>query len=107
MKGVDAALVKFPFIDSRKMAAAGGSYGGYMGDWMAAHTDRFKALVSHAGVYDKVSMSATEELWFDEPDLQGTPWSDPDAYPKWAPANYAGAPGKYKTPTLRVAGRPD
>jgi dipeptidyl aminopeptidase/acylaminoacyl peptidase len=107
MKGVDAALVKFPFIDGKKMAAAGGSYGGYMVDWMATHTDRFKALVSHAGVYDKVSMYATEELWFEEHDLQGTPWSNPDAYRKWAPANYAGALGKYKTPTLVVAGEQD
>jgi len=107
MKGVDAALVKFPFIDGKKMAAAGGSYGGYMVDWMATHTDRFKALVSHAGVYDKVSMYATEELWFEEHDLQGTPWSNPDAYRKWAPVNYAGALGKYKTPTLVVAGEQD
>jgi dipeptidyl aminopeptidase/acylaminoacyl peptidase len=73
MKGVDASLVKFPFIDGKKMAAAGGSYGGYMVDWIATHTDRFKALVSHASVYDKVSMYATEELWFEEHDLQGTP----------------------------------
>jgi dipeptidyl aminopeptidase/acylaminoacyl peptidase len=107
MKGVDAALVKFPFIDGKKMAAAGGSYGGYMVDWMATHTDRFKALVSHAGVYDKVSMYATEELWFEEHDLQGTPWSNPDAYRKWAPASYAAALGKYKTPTLVVAGEQD
>ena len=107
MKGVDTALAKFPFIDGKKMAAAGGSYGGYMVDWIATHSDRFKALVSHAGVYDKVSMYATEELWFEEHDLQGTPWSNPDAYRKWAPVNYAAALGKYKTPTLVVAGEQD
>ena len=107
MKGVDAALAKFPFIDGKKMAAAGGSYGGYMADWIATHTERFKALVSHAGVYDKVSMYATEELWFEEHDLQGTPWSNPEAYRKWAPATFAAALGKYKTPTLVVAGEQD
>jgi dipeptidyl aminopeptidase/acylaminoacyl peptidase len=107
MKGVDATLAKYPFIDGNKMAAAGGSYGGYMVDWMATHTDRFKALVSHAGVYDKVSMYATEELWFEEHDLQGTPWANPDSYRKWAPATYAGALAKYKTPTLVVAGEKD
>jgi dipeptidyl aminopeptidase/acylaminoacyl peptidase len=107
MKGVDTALAKFPFIDGKKMAAAGGSYGGYMVDWIATHSDRFKALVSHAGVYDKVSMYATEELWFEEHDLQGTPWSNPDAYRKWAAVNYAAALGKYKTPTLVVAGEQD
>ena len=107
MKGVDAALAKYPFVDGKKMAAAGGSYGGYLVDWIATHTDRFKALVSHAGVYDKVSMYATEELWFEEHDLQGTPWSNPESYRKWAPVTYAGALGKYKTPTLVVAGEKD
>jgi dipeptidyl aminopeptidase/acylaminoacyl peptidase len=107
LKGVDAALVKYPFLDKSRMAAAGGSYGGYMADWIATHTDRFKAIVSHAGVYDKVSMYATEELWFEEHDLQGTPWSAPENYKKWAPATYAGELGKYKTPTLVVAGERD
>ena len=107
MKGVDATLAKFPFTDGTKMAAAGGSYGGYLADWIATHTDRFKAIVSHAGVYDKVSMLATEELWFELHDMQGTPWSNPDSYRKWAPATYAGALGKYKTPTLVVAGERD
>jgi dipeptidyl aminopeptidase/acylaminoacyl peptidase len=107
MKGVDAALAKFPFLDGTRMAAAGGSYGGYMVDWIATHTDRFKALVSHAGVYDKVSMYATEELWFEEHDLQGTPWSNPESYKKWAPATYAGALSKFKTPTLVIAGEQD
>jgi dipeptidyl aminopeptidase/acylaminoacyl peptidase len=107
MKGVDATLAKFPFVDGTKMAAAGGSYGGYMVDWIATHTDRFKALVSHAGVYDKVSMYATEELWFEEHDMAGTPWSNPESYKKWAPVTYAGALGKYKTPTLVIAGERD
>jgi len=107
MKGVDATLAKFPFVDGKKMAAAGGSYGGYMVDWIATHTDRFKALVSHAGVYDKTSMYATEELWFEEHDLKGTPWSNPESYKKWAASTYAAALGKYKTPTLVVAGERD
>jgi dipeptidyl aminopeptidase/acylaminoacyl peptidase len=107
MKGVDAAIAKYPFIDKSKLAAAGGSYGGYMADWLATHTDRFKAIVSHAGVYDKVSMYATEELWFEEHDEQGTPWSAPENYKKWAPVTYAGDLGKYKTPTLVIAGERD
>jgi dipeptidyl aminopeptidase/acylaminoacyl peptidase len=107
MKGIDAAIVKYPYIDKTKMAAAGGSYGGYMADWLATHTDRFKAIVSHAGVYDKVSMYATEELWFEEHDLQGTPWTAPENYKKWSPSTYAGDLGKYKTPTLLVAGERD
>jgi dipeptidyl aminopeptidase/acylaminoacyl peptidase len=107
MKGVDYTLGKYSFIDGSRMAAAGGSYGGYMANWMATHTGRFKAIISHAGIYDKVSMYATEELWFEEHDMQGTPWSNPESYRKWAPATYAGDLGKYKTPTLVVAGERD
>jgi len=107
MRGVDAALAKYSFIDGTKMAAAGGSYGGYMVDWIATHTDRFKALVSHAGIYDKASMYATEELWFEEHDMQGTPWSNPESYRKWAPMTTAAALGKFKTPTLVIAGERD
>jgi dipeptidyl aminopeptidase/acylaminoacyl peptidase len=107
MKGVDAAIAKYSFIDKSRLAAAGASYGGYMADWLATHTDRFKAIVSHAGVYDKVSMYATEELWFEEHDTQGTPWSAAENYKKWAPVSYAEALGKYKTPTLVIAGERD
>jgi dipeptidyl aminopeptidase/acylaminoacyl peptidase len=107
MKGIDATIAKYPFIDKTKLAAAGGSYGGYMADWLATHTDRFKAIVSHAGVYDKVSMYATEELWFEEHDMQGTPWTAPENYKKWSPSTYAGELGKYKTPTLVVCGEKD
>jgi dipeptidyl aminopeptidase/acylaminoacyl peptidase len=107
MKGVDAALGKYAFLDGTRMAAAGGSYGGYMADWIATHTGRFKAIISHAGVYDKVSMYATEELWFEEHDMQGTPWGNPEGYRKWAPVSFAGELGKYKTPTLVIAGEMD
>jgi dipeptidyl aminopeptidase/acylaminoacyl peptidase len=107
MKGIDAAIAKYPFIDKAKLAAAGGSYGGYMADWLATHTDRFKAIVSHAGVYDKTSMYATEELWFEEHDLAGTPWGAAENYKKWSPSTYAGELGKYKTPTLVVCGEKD
>jgi dipeptidyl aminopeptidase/acylaminoacyl peptidase len=107
MKGTDAAIAKYPFIDKSRLAAAGGSYGGYLADWLATHTDRFKAIISHAGVYDKVSMYATEELWFEEHDLQGTPWGAPENYKKWAPSAYAAELGKYKTPTLVIAGERD
>jgi dipeptidyl aminopeptidase/acylaminoacyl peptidase len=107
MKGIDAAIAKYPFIDKTKLAAAGGSYGGYVADWLATHTDRFKAIVSHAGVYDKVSMYATEELWFEEHDMQGTPWGAAENYKKWSPSTHAGELGKYKTPTLVVCGEKD
>ena len=107
MNGVDYTLKKYPFVDGSRMAAAGGSYGGYVADWIATHTGRFKAIISHASVYDKVAMYATEELWFEEHDMQGTPWSNPESYKKWAPVTYAGELVKFKTPTLVIAGERD
>jgi len=107
MKGIDAALAKYKFIDGTRMAAAGGSYGGYMANWIATHNGRFKAIISHAGIYDKNSMYATEELWFEEHDMQGTPWSNPESYRKWAPLTYAADLGKFKTPTLVICGERD
>ena len=107
MDGVDYVLKKYPFTDGSCMAAAGGSFGGYMADWIATHTGRFKAIISHAGIYDKASMYATEELWFEEHDMQGMPWTNPESYKKWAPLTYASDLGKFKTPTLVIAGERD
>src|SRR6266852_8254443 len=107
MKGIDTVLAKYKFVDGTRMAAAGGSYGGYLADWLATHTDRFKAIVSHAGVYDKTAMYATEELWFEDHDMRGAPWEKPENYKKWSPSTYAGELGKYKTPMLLVAGERD
>ena len=108
MKGLDAAIAKYPFIDASRLGAAGGSYGGYMIDWIATHTGRFKCLISHAGPYDETSMyGATEELWFMDWEFGGTPWSKPELYTQWSPSEYAGALGKFKTPTLVIGGELD
>jgi dipeptidyl aminopeptidase/acylaminoacyl peptidase len=107
MNGVESTLKKYPFVDGNRMAAAGGSYGGYMADWIATHTGRFKAIISHASVYDKPAMWATEELWFEEHDMQGAPWTNPESYRKWSPSTYAGDLGKFKTPTLVICGERD
>jgi len=107
MAGLDAAIAKYPFIDGSRVAAAGGSFGGYMVDWIATHTGRFKCLISHAGTYDAVSMNATEELWFQEWEFDGAPWANSEFYKKWSPSEFAAALGKYKTPTLVVGGELD
>jgi dipeptidyl aminopeptidase/acylaminoacyl peptidase len=108
MKGLDAAIAKYPFIDGARIGAAGGSYGGYMIDWIATHTDRFKCLISHAGPYDLASeYGATEELWFADWEFAGSPWSHPELYKKWSPNEYAAALAKFKTPTLVVGGELD
>lgn len=103
MKGVDY-VIKQGYVDPQRIGAAGGSYGGYMVNWMLGHTDRFKAFVSHAGIFSTTSMYATEELWFQEWEFKGTPWTNPALYAKWSPAAHA---AKFKTPTLVVHGELD
>ncbi len=98
-------VASLPYADPDRMVAAGGSYGGYMVDWLLGHTTRFKALVSHAGVYDLRSMAgATEELWFPQWEFHGMPWDSPDAYAKWSPSYFA---KDFKTPTLVIHGELD
>jgi dipeptidyl aminopeptidase/acylaminoacyl peptidase len=104
MKGIDHVLT-LGYIDKERIGAAGGSYGGYMVNWILGHSDRFKALVSHAGVYNLTSMyGVTEELWFPEWDLSGTPWSNPKGYERWSPHV---ASANFKTPTLVIHGELD
>ncbi|HEX9501042.1 MAG TPA: S9 family peptidase, partial [Thermoanaerobaculia bacterium] len=99
MNGVDK-LAAMPFVDSNRIGAAGASFGGYMIDWILGHTDRFKALASHDGVYNLTSMyGVTEELWFPEWELHGNPWDSPELYEKWSPHLYV---KNFKTPTLVI-----
>ena len=105
IKGLDHALTTYPFLDGDRVAAAGGSYGGFMVNWMAGHTDRFKALISHAGVFDLASKyGTTEELWFPEWEFGGTPWDRPDLYRAQSPS---GSAANFKTPTLVIHGALD
>lgn len=107
--GVADVLRRNAFIDRNRIGGAGASYGGYMVDWILGHNNdprfRFKALVSHAGVYNLESMyGATEELWFPEWDFKGTPWTNKAMYERWSPHNFA---QNFNTPTLVTAGELD
>lgn len=104
MKGVDH-LIAQGVVDPNRLGAAGGSYGGYMVNWILGHTNRFKALMSHAGVYNLTSMyGATEELWFTEFEFKGNPWDNPELYTKWSPHLAA---KNFRTPTLVIHGELD
>jgi dipeptidyl aminopeptidase/acylaminoacyl peptidase len=99
------AVAALPYVDKDRMGAAGGSYGGYMVDWILGHTDRFKALISHAGVYDLRSEAAeTEEIWFPKWEFGGMPWENPEMYDRWSPSHFV---KDFKTPTLVVHGELD
>ncbi len=108
MNGLDAAIARNPWIDTARLGATGGSYGGYMTNWIAGHSTRFKALATHAGVFNLEAMAgATEEQWFTEWEFGG-PWWNAKAmneqYRKWSPHLAA---GRFKTPTLVLHGELD
>jgi dipeptidyl aminopeptidase/acylaminoacyl peptidase len=105
MKGLDYVEKTFPFIDKNREAALGASYGGYMANWLLGHTNRFKCIVSHDGMFNAESAyGTTEELWFPEWEFKGPPWKKRDVYRKWSPHEYA---ANFKTPTLVVHGQND
>jgi len=98
------SLEKVSWVDKDRMGAMGWSYGGYMMMWLEGHTNRFKAIVAMMGVYDLTSMwGSTEELWFPQWDLGGTPM-DSDLYTKWSPHESA---ANFKTPCLVISGERD
>jgi dipeptidyl aminopeptidase/acylaminoacyl peptidase len=105
MKGLDAALAKYPLLDRDHMAALGASFGGYMINWINGKTDRFKALVCHDGNLDETSAYyETEELWFPEWEHGGLPWENPEGYARHSPMTLV---KNWKTPTLVVHGGRD
>ncbi|MBV8232273.1 MAG: S9 family peptidase [Planctomycetaceae bacterium] len=105
MKGLDHVLETYPFLDGSRVAAAGGSYGGFMVNWIAGHTDRFAALISHAGVFDLTSKyGTTEELWFPEWEFGGPPWERPEHYRERSPSQFV---LNFKTPMLVIHGALD
>lgn len=105
MNSCDYALKNYKFIDSKNVFAAGASYGGYMINWIAGHTNRFNALVSHDGVFNMESMyGTTDELWFEEWEKGGAPWKNRKLYEKFSPHRFI---DKCKTPMLVVQGAKD
>jgi len=105
MKGLDYAEKTYPFIDKDRECALGASYGGYAINWILGHTDRFKCLVSHDGMFNAESAwGTTEELWFNNWEFKGTPYDNRAMYQKWSPHQYA---KNFKTPTLVIHGQRD
>jgi dipeptidyl aminopeptidase/acylaminoacyl peptidase len=105
MNGLDYAEKTYPFIDKNRECALGASYGGYMINWILGHTNRFKCLVSHDGMFNTESAyGSTEELWFNEWEFKGTPWTNREGYRKWSPHLYE---DQFKTPTLVIHGQLD
>jgi len=118
MKGLDAAEAQFPFIDKDRECALGASYGGFMANWVLTHTNRFKCIVSHDGMYNPAAAyGTTEEMWFNEWEFRrpganepGQPWKyagEPEAddpFRKWSPMLHI---QDAKTPTLVIHSQKD
>lgn len=100
MAGLDW-LEQQPYIDGERMFSAGASFGGYMMNWFQGHTNRFRTLITHCGVYNFDSMyGTTEELWFVEYENGGTPWGDDrSAYEQHSPHLFA---SEFRTPMLII-----
>jgi dipeptidyl aminopeptidase/acylaminoacyl peptidase len=101
------AVVKMPFVDATRQGIAGASYGGYAVDWILGHTGRFKAAVTHDGVFNLESMTTvTEELWFMDWDFGGPPWTAvaKEQFAKWSPHLFA---DRITTPTLVITNEKD
>jgi dipeptidyl aminopeptidase/acylaminoacyl peptidase len=103
MKATDW-LIAQGYIDETKMAATGGSYGGYLVNWILGHTDRFAAIVSHAGVYDLMGQFASDDTYGRPNNYGGAPWTDPAKLTASSPSHYA---KNFKTPTLITHGEKD
>lgn len=105
MRGVDYLLATHRFLDPNRVAAAGASFGGYMVNWILGHTDRYKCLVCHDGVFNSENMAyTTDELWFDEHEHGGLPHTHRQAYAKSSPHLHV---ANFKTPTLVIHGELD
>lgn len=105
MKGVAAILRRFPFVDGKRIAAAGASFGGFMVNWIEGRSDRFKALVCHDGIFNAETMAyTTEELWFDEHEHGGLPHENRRPFIKWSPHRHV---ENFKTPMLVIHGERD
>lgn len=97
-------LIERGLVDQNKMAAAGGSYGGYLVSWIAGHTDRFACLISHAGVYDLHLQFASDYTGNRGFQYGGTPWENYDQMNLHNPSQFA---HNFKTPMMVVHGELD
>lgn len=104
-EAADEAIRLYPFIDSTRQAAAGASYGGHLANWMEASTDRYKCLISHAGLASLYAQWSTSDSIYHRELMMGGPfWEKPEAWLDQSPTTYA---KQFKTPMLVSVGEND
>lgn len=104
-EAADEAIRRFPFIDGTRQAAGGASYGGHLANWMAVTTTRYRALVSHAGLFDQSQQWGTSDtIWGRERNAGGPPWEGGTV---WTEQNPLLRAGNLRTPMLVTVGERD
>lgn len=106
MRGVDHALAMFPWIDPDRLGVAGGSYGGFMTNWIVGHTDRFRAAVTMRSISNAYSQWGTSDLAYMKGfwEYPGDPWEAPQFYLERSPITYV---HRVRTPVLILHGEED
>ena len=106
MAGVDHVLENFSYIDENKLGVTGGSYGGFMTNWIIGHTDRFKAAVSQRCISNWLSFYGVSDIghYFTEWEIMGDIFSDPETLWNHSPLKYA---SNVNTPLLLLHGEKD
>jgi dipeptidyl aminopeptidase/acylaminoacyl peptidase len=98
MNGVDAVLAKYPWIDKERLGVTGGSYGGFMTNWIVSHTNRFKAAVTLRSISNFVSDDGTRDgAYGHADDFAGDIFEKFELYWDRSPLKYV---KHVKTPTL-------
>ena len=106
MKFTDVVLEQYPQIDAAKIGVTGGSYGGFMTNWIIGHTDRFAAAASQRSISNWISMFGTTDIgyYFADDQCASTPWVEHDKLWEQSPLKYA---DKAVTPTLFIHSEQD
>jgi dipeptidyl aminopeptidase/acylaminoacyl peptidase len=106
MMGLDGVLSdpKFSFVDSDRMVVTGGSYGGFMTNWVVTHTARFRAAVTREGMSNLMTDQSLSDAWDLEVIEFGPPWSHMDTYLEWSPIKFI---ANARTPTMIIEGEQD
>lgn len=105
LKGVDAALARYPDIDPKRLGVSGGSYGGFMTNWLSATTTRFAAAVTSRSITNWESWYGTSDAQgLTEYELFGPPWAQRDLYRRLSPISYV---EKVTIPTLIINSEQD
>ena len=98
MNGVDAALARYPWVDATRLGVTGGSYGGYLTNWIISHTNRFKAAVTIRSISNFISDDGTRDgAYGHADDFTGDIFEKHDLYWNASPLKYV---QNVKTPTL-------